>query len=83
MHILLSIFSMTYLLTPMSNFAALVNLELDPTIYSWTKMAQGDGSALRINLGTIMAENPYGEKPSRTLFVLNINSDVEESELHE
>ena len=34
-------------------------------------------------LGTVPGEHPYGEHPSRTLFVRNINSNVEESELHE
>ncbi|XWS15917.1 hypothetical protein CRYUN_Cryun34aG0043300 [Craigia yunnanensis] len=31
--------------------------------------------------GTIAGEHPYGEHPSRTLFVQNINSNVEDSEL--
>ncbi|XWS60194.1 hypothetical protein CRYUN_Cryun07bG0014600 [Craigia yunnanensis] len=31
--------------------------------------------------GSIVAEHPYGEHPSRTLFVRNINSNVEDSEL--
>ncbi|KAG0455801.1 hypothetical protein HPP92_023589 [Vanilla planifolia] len=31
--------------------------------------------------GTIVGEHPYGEHPSRTLFVRNINSNVEDSEL--
>ncbi|KAK3039073.1 hypothetical protein RJ639_028524 [Escallonia herrerae] len=31
--------------------------------------------------GTIAGEHPYGEHPSRTLFVRNINSNVEDSEL--
>ncbi|EFJ16044.1 hypothetical protein SELMODRAFT_117045 [Selaginella moellendorffii] len=33
--------------------------------------------------GTIAGEHPYGEHPSRTLFVRNINSNVEDSELRE
>ncbi|CAA7408434.1 unnamed protein product [Spirodela intermedia] len=33
------------------------------------------------NVGTIFGEHPYGEHPSRTLFVRNINSNVEDSEL--
>jgi RNA recognition motif-containing protein len=32
-------------------------------------------------IGTVAGEHPYGEHPSRTLFVRNINSNVEESEL--
>lgn len=32
-------------------------------------------------LGTVSGEHPYGEHPSRTLFVRNINSNVEDSEL--
>ncbi|XP_007025190.2 PREDICTED: protein MEI2-like 5 [Theobroma cacao] len=32
-------------------------------------------------VGTIAGEHPYGEHPSRTLFVRNINSNVEDSEL--
>ncbi|XP_050221966.1 protein MEI2-like 4 isoform X2 [Mercurialis annua] len=31
--------------------------------------------------GSIAGEHPFGEQPSRTLFVRNINSNVEESEL--
>lgn len=31
--------------------------------------------------GSIVGEHPYGELPSRTLFVRNINSNVEDSEL--
>eukprot|EP00252_Welwitschia_mirabilis_P018852 TRINITY_DN4227_c0_g1_i3.p1 TRINITY_DN4227_c0_g1~~TRINITY_DN4227_c0_g1_i3.p1 ORF type:complete len:894 (+),score=174.99 TRINITY_DN4227_c0_g1_i3:400-3081(+) len=31
--------------------------------------------------GTVVGEHPYGEHPSRTLFVRNINSNVEDSEL--
>ena len=30
---------------------------------------------------TVAGEHPYGEHPSRTLFVRNINSNVEELEL--
>ncbi|XP_010272651.1 PREDICTED: protein MEI2-like 2 [Nelumbo nucifera] len=32
-------------------------------------------------VGTVNGEHPYGEHPSRTLFVRNINSNVEDSEL--
>ncbi|KAK4776286.1 hypothetical protein SAY86_004974 [Trapa natans] len=33
------------------------------------------------SMGTVAGEHPYGEHPSRTLFVRNINSNVEDSEL--
>ncbi|KZV52913.1 hypothetical protein F511_31507 [Dorcoceras hygrometricum] len=33
------------------------------------------------SVGTVSGEHPYGEHPSRTLFVRNINSNVEDSEL--
>jgi hypothetical protein len=32
-------------------------------------------------VGTVTGEHPFGEHPSRTLFVRNINSNVEDSEL--
>lgn len=32
-------------------------------------------------VGAVSGEHPYGEHPSRTLFVRNINSNVEDSEL--
>lgn len=34
-----------------------------------------------VSNGAILGEHPYGEHPSRTLFVRNINSNVEDSEL--
>lgn len=37
--------------------------------------------AISSGAGTISGEHPYGEHPSRTLFVRNINSNVEDSEL--
>lgn len=37
--------------------------------------------ALTNGAGTVAGEHPYGEHPSRTLFVRNINSNVEDSEL--
>lgn len=37
--------------------------------------------ALSNGVGTVAGEHPYGEHPSRTLFVRNINSNVEDSEL--
>ncbi|XP_044461949.1 protein MEI2-like 4 isoform X2 [Mangifera indica] len=38
-------------------------------------------SKLGVCNGAITGDHPYGEQPSRTLFVRNINSDVEDSEL--
>ncbi|RWW60189.1 hypothetical protein BHE74_00032827 [Ensete ventricosum] len=37
--------------------------------------------SLHNGVGPISGEHPYGEHPSRTLFVRNINSNVEDSEL--
>ncbi|TKY57228.1 MEI2 2 [Spatholobus suberectus] len=37
--------------------------------------------AIPNGMGTVVGEHPYGEHPSRTLFVRNINSNVEDSEL--
>lgn len=37
--------------------------------------------ALSNGVGTVIGEHPFGEHPSRTLFVRNINSNVEDSEL--
>lgn len=37
--------------------------------------------ALPNGVGAVAGEHPYGEHPSRTLFVRNINSNVEDSEL--
>ncbi|KAF8408970.1 hypothetical protein HHK36_005040 [Tetracentron sinense] len=44
----------------------------------------GNGTALYglpNGVGAVAGEHPYGEHPSRTLFVRNINSNVEDSEL--
>jgi hypothetical protein len=44
----------------------------------------GDGSAAGQQAGaagSVAGEHPYGEHPSRTLFVRNINSNVEDTEL--
>lgn len=44
----------------------------------------GSGSSqysLQTGVGTVTGEHPFGEHPSRTLFVRNINSNVEDSEL--
>eukprot|EP00850_Spirogloea_muscicola_P018203 SM000164S02265 [mRNA] locus=s164:118569:123747:- [translate_table: standard] len=40
----------------------------------------GNGSS-GVTAGGVAGEHPYGEHPSRTLFVRNINSNVEDSEL--
>ncbi|OIW04211.1 hypothetical protein TanjilG_00771 [Lupinus angustifolius] len=37
--------------------------------------------AIPNGIGAVAGEHPYGEHPSRTLFVRNINSNVEDSEL--
>ena len=37
--------------------------------------------SLSNGVGVVAGEHPYGEHPSRTLFVRNINSNVEDSEL--
>ncbi|PKA59116.1 Protein MEI2-like 2 [Apostasia shenzhenica] len=45
-------------------------------------LVNGNGHlGLSNGLGTIVGEHPYGEHPSRTLFVRNINSNVEDAEL--
>ena len=41
----------------------------------------GNGSVQYNGVGSVAGEHPYGEHPSRTLFVRNINSSVEDSEL--
>lgn len=41
----------------------------------------GSSEGLGLLNGTLNGEHPYGEHPSRTLFVRNINSNVEDSEL--
>ncbi|KAK4398200.1 protein MEI2-like 2 [Sesamum angolense] len=41
----------------------------------------GGDSKLNLVVQRICGEHPYGEHPSRTLFVRNINSNVEDSEL--
>ncbi|XP_054797052.1 protein MEI2-like 2 isoform X2 [Prosopis cineraria] len=54
-----------------------------------SKMSVSDGLAsngighyvLPNGVGPVAGEHPYGEHPSRTLFVRNINSNVEDSEL--
>nr|XP_043621985.1 protein MEI2-like 2 [Erigeron canadensis]XP_043621986.1 protein MEI2-like 2 [Erigeron canadensis] len=54
-----------------------------------SKVSLGDGVVgngvsqynIANGVGTVAGEHPYGEHPSRTLFVRNINSNVEDSEL--
>lgn len=51
---------------------------------SLSDVATGNGIAhyaLPNGVGAVAGEHPYGEHPSRTLFVRNINSNVEDSEL--
>lgn len=46
--------------------------------------ASGNGSnesGLLNGVGAVVGEHPFGEHPSRTLFVRNINSNIEDSEL--
>lgn len=40
----------------------------------------GVSNGLQCN-GSVLGEHPHGEHPSRTLFVRNINSNIEDSEL--
>ncbi|XP_008784396.2 protein MEI2-like 2 [Phoenix dactylifera] len=69
-----------------------IELDSDPTESLTIGMAKasiadgytGNGVnqySLPNGVGTIAGEHPYGEHPSRTLFVRNINSNVEDSEL--
>ncbi|CAN6244466.1 unnamed protein product [Urochloa humidicola] len=57
-----------------------MELEIDEN----KKITEPNGGAnegLGLLNGTLNGEHPYGEHPSRTLFVRNINSNVEDSEL--
>ncbi|KAJ8567943.1 hypothetical protein K7X08_020665 [Anisodus acutangulus] len=62
---------------------------LDNSLNGFAKLSMSDGilgSSVGHHIfpngtGTIAGEHPYGEHPSRTLFVRNINSNVEDSEL--
>ncbi|XP_024024333.1 protein MEI2-like 5 [Morus notabilis] len=69
-----------------------MELEIDRQenlIMSMSKVNLSDGAignglphyALPNGVGAVAGEHPYGEHPSRTLFVRNINSNVEDSEL--
>ncbi|KAI4308086.1 hypothetical protein L6164_031197 [Bauhinia variegata] len=61
----------------------------DRLIVGMSKISLSDGVAsngighyaLPNGVGTVAGEHPYGEHPSRTLFVRNINSNIEDSEL--
>ncbi|XP_021764156.1 protein MEI2-like 5 isoform X2 [Chenopodium quinoa] len=58
-------------------------LSLDMSKFSLSDGITGNGMIQYgpPNAGAIAGEHPYGEHPSRTLFVRNINSNVEDSEL--
>ncbi|KAL8192238.1 hypothetical protein R6Q57_027905 [Mikania cordata] len=62
--------------------------DIDSLNLGISKLSLGDGvvgnGLSHYNIagaGTVAGEHPYGEHPSRTLFVRNINSNVEDSEL--
>lgn len=60
------------------------NLSLDLSRISLSDGLTGNGMIQygpANSVGAIAGEHPYGEHPSRTLFVRNINSNVEDSEL--
>ncbi|TVU32282.1 hypothetical protein EJB05_24006 [Eragrostis curvula] len=68
-----------------------MELDVDPletvsfsTVKASVINGTGSGSSqysLQSGVGTVTGEHPFGEHPSRTLFVRNINSNVEDSEL--
>lgn len=63
---------------------ALDNLRLGVSNFGLSDNLAGNGMAqysLPNGVGAVAGEHPYGEHPSRTLFVRNINSNVEDSEL--
>lgn len=68
-------------------FSSVGGLDLgdDDSSSSGQKNSEILGGACNSQLGlcntSIAGENPYDEHPSRTLFVRNINNDVEDSEL--
>ncbi|XP_071726540.1 protein MEI2-like 2 isoform X2 [Rutidosis leptorrhynchoides] len=63
--------------------------DIDNVNLGISKVSMGDGVvgngvahySIANGVGTVAGEHPYGEHPSRTLFVRNINSNVEDSEL--
>ncbi|KAA8526208.1 hypothetical protein F0562_008053 [Nyssa sinensis] len=69
-----------------------MELDFEPQeslLFGMSNLSMSDGVAgneighygLPNGMGTVAGEHPYGEHPSRTLFVRNINSNVEDSEL--
>ncbi|XP_010549432.1 PREDICTED: protein MEI2-like 5 [Tarenaya hassleriana] len=63
---------------------ALENLAIGMPKIPISRSLGGNGMqhySLQNGVGTVAGEHPYGEHPSRTLFVRNINSNVEDSEL--
>uniref|UniRef100_A0A5B7AHI7 RRM domain-containing protein n=1 Tax=Davidia involucrata TaxID=16924 RepID=A0A5B7AHI7_DAVIN len=69
-----------------------MELDFEPQeslMFGMSNLSMSDGVAgngighcgLPNGVGTVAGEHPYGEHPSRTLFVRNINSNVEDSEL--
>ncbi|KAL9232240.1 hypothetical protein vseg_007370 [Gypsophila vaccaria] len=60
------------------------NLNLGMAKFSLSDVTNDNGMihyGIPNGVGTVAGEHPYGEHPSRTLFVRNINSNVEDSEL--
>jgi hypothetical protein len=68
-----------------------MEMDSDPTdsiTMGFARTSLSDGNKLNGTVGqfggvsgTVAGEHPYGEHPSRTLFVRNINSNVDDSEL--
>ncbi|KAK4787602.1 hypothetical protein SAY86_011435 [Trapa natans] len=66
-----------------------IELETDPqeslalgiSKMSWSGNSASPNYGFSNGVGAVSGEHPYGEHPSRTLFVRNINSNVEDSEL--
>jgi hypothetical protein len=68
-----------------------MEMDSDPTdsiTMGFARTSLSDGNKLNETVGqfggvsgTMAGEHPYGEHPSRTLFVRNINSNVDDSEL--
>lgn len=62
-----------------------LELENDSSNKTFPRMSFADSKPengiFKNGMGSVAGEHPYGEHPSRTLFVRNINSTVEDSEL--
>ncbi|XP_021905539.1 protein MEI2-like 1 isoform X2 [Carica papaya] len=58
-----------------------MELEGDDRLAAGQKISDYAGGVSSGLGGTVFGEHPHGEHPSRTLFVRNINSNVEDSEL--